>query len=120
MLVETVVLLITLLVLLSLYVHQKWQVLKKYGIPHTPPKILRFGHLMDFMQDGFLQLVRDKNPLGSVCGYYLGIAPRIRISDPEILKQIMIKEFHTFPVRQTNSYLNGEALNNGLVSVEGD
>merc|ERR1719209_1568166 len=75
---------------------------------------------MDFMKDGFLQVVRDKNPLGSVCGYYLGIAPRIRISDPEILKQIMIKEFHPFPVRQTNSYLNGNALNNGLVSVEGD
>ncbi|XP_072550855.1 thromboxane-A synthase isoform X2 [Salminus brasiliensis] len=39
------------------------------------------------------------NQYGKVCGYYLGRRPIVVVADPDMLRQIMVKEFQKFPNR---------------------
>lgn len=113
----TLVLLTSIFGLLWLYAHQKWQILKRYGIPHTPPEFFKLGHLLNFIK---LKPESFRTPLDSVRGYYLGFNPVTMISDPEILRQIMIKELPTFPKHTPQTFYYGRELNNGLIIVDGD
>ncbi|XP_076127632.1 thromboxane-A synthase isoform X2 [Alosa pseudoharengus] len=58
-----------------------------------------FGNLMLFRQ-GFLDPLKDLiNTYGRVCGYYLGRKPVIVVADPDMLRQVMVKDFNMFPNR---------------------
>ncbi|KAI4901924.1 hypothetical protein NFI96_022516, partial [Prochilodus magdalenae] len=49
---------------------------------------------------GFFDAHKDLiNQYGRVCGYYLGRRPVVIVADPDMLRQIMVKEFHKFPNR---------------------
>ncbi|CDQ63801.1 unnamed protein product [Oncorhynchus mykiss] len=39
---------------------------------------------------------------GRVCGYYLGRRPVVVVADPDMLRQIMVKDFSTFPNRMVS------------------
>nr|CAB3235800.1 cytochrome P450 CYP3-like member 2 [Phallusia mammillata] len=121
---ETWILLATVLVLVWFYVHQKLQFLKKLNIPHHPPSIRKLGtigYIFDNPKQFFLKDLEMKRKFGTVYGTYTGWAPRIVISDPDILKQIMIKEFNIFYDRQKSLLkISGEVLNNGLTNISGN
>ena len=38
----------------------------------------------------------DIRPLNAICSYYLGQEPSIIVIDPELIKQITVKEFNSF------------------------
>nr|CAB3235834.1 cytochrome P450 3A14 [Phallusia mammillata] len=120
---ETWILIATLLCLARFYLHRKWQFLKKLNIPHYPPSILKIGTLRYNAKPSefFTSDLEMKKKFGMVYGQYMGWSPRIVISDPDILKQIMIKEFNNFYDRQKSlQKVNGKALNNGLTNITGD
>ena len=121
--VETLVLIVTAILLIRYYIHRKWQVLKKLNIPHNPPSIRMLGNIAENAKDPdliFKGQLALKQKFGKIYGAYNGLNPQISISDPKILKQIYIKEFSNFSQR-SNSFklINGEALNTGVNVVSG-
>ncbi|XP_051791278.1 thromboxane-A synthase isoform X2 [Erpetoichthys calabaricus] len=79
--------------------------LERIGVKH--PKPWPFFGNMFFFQKGFWdahqELIRK---YGRVCGYYLGRQPVILVSDPDMIKQILIKDFNNFPNRTMVPLIN--------------
>ncbi|XP_041966893.1 thromboxane-A synthase isoform X3 [Alosa sapidissima] len=87
-----------LLGLLYWYSIYPYSVLERCGVRHPKPMPF-FGNLMLFRQ-GFLDPLKDLiNTYGRVCGYYLGRKPVIVVADPDMLRQMMVKDFNMFPNR---------------------
>lgn len=86
------------LALLYWYSVYPFSVLQRCGIRHPKP-IPFFGNMMLF-RNGFFDAHRDLiNQYGRVCGYYLGRRPVVVVADPDMLRQVMVKEFQKFPNR---------------------
>ncbi|XP_049339562.1 thromboxane-A synthase isoform X1 [Astyanax mexicanus] len=86
------------LALLYWYSVYPFSVLQRCGIRHPKP-IPFFGNMMLF-RHGFFDAHRDLiNQYGRVCGYYLGRRPVVVVADPDMLRQVMVKEFQKFPNR---------------------
>uniref|UniRef100_A0A667YCW1 Thromboxane-A synthase n=1 Tax=Myripristis murdjan TaxID=586833 RepID=A0A667YCW1_9TELE len=84
----------------SLYSVSPFSVLSRCGIKHPKP-LPFFGNMFMFRQ-GFFEPLNDLiRTHGRVCGYYLGRRPVVVVADPDMLRQVMVKEFSTFPNRMT-------------------
>ncbi|XP_019749657.1 thromboxane-A synthase [Hippocampus comes] len=93
------------LALLYWYSMYPFSVLTRCGIKHPKP-IPFFGNLFLFRQ-GFFQPLRDLIMThGRVCGYYLGRRAVVVVADPDMLRQVMVREFSSFPNRMTNRFAN--------------
>ncbi|MCI4379078.1 hypothetical protein PGIGA_G00223700 [Pangasianodon gigas] len=86
------------LVLLYWYSTSPYSVLQRCGIRHPKPAPF-FGNMMLFRHDFFKAQKDLINQYGRVCGYYLARQPMVVIADPDMLRQVMVKEFHNFPNR---------------------
>ncbi|XP_029910105.1 thromboxane-A synthase-like [Myripristis murdjan] len=87
------------LALLCWYSVSPFSALSRCGIKHPKP-LPFFGNMFMFHQ-GVMETTFDLiNKHGRVCGYYLGRMPVVVVADPDILRQVTIKEFSTFPNRQ--------------------
>ncbi|XP_020495450.2 thromboxane-A synthase [Labrus bergylta] len=96
----TVSLLLVFLGLLYWYSIYPFSVLSRCGIKHPKP-VPFYGNLFLFRQ-GFFQPMKDLiKTHGRVCGYYLGRRPVVVIADPDMLRQVMVREFSTFPNRMS-------------------
>ncbi|XP_047453039.1 thromboxane-A synthase [Mugil cephalus] len=94
----TLSLLLIFLGLLYWYSVYPYSVLSRYGIKHPKPSPF-FGNLFMFREGFFKPLNNIINEHGRVCGYYLGRRPIVVIADPDMLKQVMVKDFNNFPNR---------------------
>ncbi|XP_037539370.1 thromboxane-A synthase [Nematolebias whitei] len=84
--------------LLYWYSVYPFSVLSRCGIKHPKP-VPFFGNLLMF-QKGFYKPLSDIiKTHGRVCGYYLGRRPVVVIADPEMLRQVLVKDFSSFPNR---------------------
>ncbi|XP_029289316.1 thromboxane-A synthase [Cottoperca gobio] len=86
--------------LLYWYSIYPYSVLSRCGIKH--PKPMPFlGNIFMFRQ-GFFNPISDLiKTHGRVCGYYLGRRPVVVIADPDMLRQVMVRDFSSFPNRMT-------------------
>uniref|UniRef100_A0A8C8MIV7 Thromboxane-A synthase n=1 Tax=Oncorhynchus tshawytscha TaxID=74940 RepID=A0A8C8MIV7_ONCTS len=85
-----------------LYATFPYSSLAQCGIRHPKPSPF-FGNLFLFRQ-GFFGVHTDLiHKYGRVCGYYLGRRPVVVVADPDMLRQIMVKDFSTFPNRMPMS-----------------
>ncbi|XP_005405487.1 PREDICTED: thromboxane-A synthase isoform X2 [Chinchilla lanigera] len=94
----TVALSVALAALLTWYSTSAFSVLEKLGIRHPKPSPF-IGNLTFFRQgfwDGQLELRKLYGPL---CGYYLGRRMYIVISEPDMIKQVLVENFHNFTNR---------------------
>ncbi|XP_076027757.1 thromboxane-A synthase [Genypterus blacodes] len=86
------------LALLYWYSVRPFSVLSRCGIRHPKP-VPFFGNLFLFRQ-GFFHPITDLiNTHGRVCGYYLGRRPVVVVADPDMLRQVMVKDFSSFSNR---------------------
>ncbi|XP_037111354.1 thromboxane-A synthase [Syngnathus acus] len=93
------------LLLLYWYSVYPFSVLTQCGIKHPKP-VPFFGNLFLFRQ-GFFQPVSELiKTYGRVCGYYLGRRPVVVVADPDMLRQVMVRDFSSFPNRMTNRFAN--------------
>lgn len=100
-LMVTVALAVVLMALLKWYSTSAFSALEKLGIRHPKPSPF-IGNLTFFHQgfwDGQLELRRLYGPL---CGYYLGRRMHIVISDPDMIKQVLVENFSNFTNRMTS------------------
>uniref|UniRef100_A0A6Q2X9F9 Thromboxane-A synthase n=1 Tax=Esox lucius TaxID=8010 RepID=A0A6Q2X9F9_ESOLU len=82
----------------SRYATFPYSVLARCGIRH--PKPLPFFGNMFLFREGFFGFHTDLiQTYGRVCGYYIGRRPVVVVADPDMLRQIMVKDFSTFPNR---------------------
>lgn len=88
------------LVLLYWYSVFPYSVLARCGIRH-PKTSPFFGNMFMFRQGFFGCHTELINKYGRVCGYYLGRRAVVVVADPDMLRQIMVKEFTSFPNRMT-------------------
>ncbi|GCB61178.1 hypothetical protein scyTo_0011268 [Scyliorhinus torazame] len=69
--------------------------LKRIGIKH--PKPFPFVGNMFLFQKGFFEGHQELvQKYGRVCGYYFGRRATMLIAEPEMLKQILVKDFSNF------------------------
>ncbi|XP_050925216.1 thromboxane-A synthase [Lates calcarifer] len=86
--------------LLYWYSVYPFSVLSRCGIKHPKP-IPFFGNIFLFRQ-GFFNPITDLiRTHGRVCGYYLGRRPVVVVADPDMLRQVMVRDFSSFPNRMT-------------------
>ena len=78
-------------------------ILERYGIPGPKPSLI-FGSLIDIYRNGQLEMhTRWHKQYGPIFGYYYGIHPIVLIADPELLKTVLLKDFHQFADRPVSS-----------------
>ncbi|XP_029910174.1 thromboxane-A synthase-like [Myripristis murdjan] len=83
------------LALLCWYSVFPFSVLSQCGVKHPKP-LPFFGNMFMFRQ-GFYEPYNDLiKKYGRVCGYYLGRNPVVVIADPDMIKQVAVKEFSCF------------------------
>nr|AUX14924.1 cytochrome p450 CYP5A3 [Kryptolebias marmoratus] len=94
----TLSLFVIFLALLYWYSVYPFSVLSRFGIKHPKP-VPFFGNILMFRK-GFLKPVSDIiKTHGRVCGYYFGRRPRVLVTDPDMLRQVLVKDFTYFPNR---------------------
>ena len=94
--------LITILVIfLSLYLYTayKQSLFRRYGIPGPKPTPF-LGTLPELIKNGMFKMdVESVQKYGTFFGSYVGNIPTVMVSDPEMIKEIAIKQFPDFQDR---------------------
>ncbi|KAF7667399.1 hypothetical protein LDENG_00063490 [Lucifuga dentata] len=90
------------LALLYWYAVYPFSVLSRCGIKHPKP-LPFFGNIFMFRQGFFKPLSDLIKTHGRVCGYYLGRRPVVVVADPDMLRQVMVKDFSSFSNRMSPS-----------------
>ncbi|XP_029952804.1 thromboxane-A synthase-like [Salarias fasciatus] len=96
----TLSLILIFLGLLYWYSVYPFSILSRCGIKHPKP-IPFYGNLFMFRNGFYKPLNELIKTHGRVCGYYLARRPVVVVADPEMLRQIMVRDFSSFPNRMT-------------------
>ncbi|XP_036102505.1 thromboxane-A synthase isoform X2 [Molossus molossus] len=94
----TVALSVVLLALLKWYSTSAFSRLEKLGIRHPKPSPF-IGNLTFFRQGFWESQMELRRLYGRVCGYYLGRRMFIVISEPDMIKQVLVENFSNFTNR---------------------
>lgn len=120
-----VALLVSLLVVAAstaLYwlVRRKWKLglFQRHGIPGPEPDLF-WGNFMQLKQDRIQVMERWIAQHGKVFGFYMGEAPFMVVSDPEMVKQCLVKEFQAFHDRPPFA-MTVEPFASCLLELRGD
>lgn len=69
---------------------------KKCGIPGPRPNFI-FGNLIEIASDGLKEAFpKWTKKYGQIVGFYIGGRPQVLITDFELIRRVMIKDFHIF------------------------
>ncbi len=94
-----IALLLTLLAFLVWKRHQQMTSLIRQGISGPKPNLI-FGNLLDIARDGYNKVFpRWTKKYGPIVGFYIGGKPQVLITDVELIRRVLIKDFHLFSNR---------------------
>uniref|UniRef100_A0AAT9UTT0 Cytochrome P450 6PZ29 n=1 Tax=Maconellicoccus hirsutus TaxID=177089 RepID=A0AAT9UTT0_MACHI len=120
--------LILIVILLLIYFHRwltkRYSYFEHLGIPYLKPNFL-FGNLTDAfllrksISEVYADLYKKLDPYKYV-GIFNTVAPAIMIRDPELLRHILIKDFHNFSDRGFHVNSEAEPMTNNLFFLKGD
>ncbi|XP_068202553.1 cytochrome P450 3A25-like [Palaemon carinicauda] len=100
----TVLFLITLIVLYIIHWtrerHYKHTLFARLGIPYIKPHLL-YGSMHTLHSDTLATDIMENwiKEHGKVFGFYIGETPNVVIADLDLIKQVLIKDFHNFSNR---------------------
>lgn len=109
------------LVIVATYLHfkNKYSYWSKLGLKGDVPTPFIGEYLsMAYNNQQELQLERTRK-YGPIYGVYTGGSPSIMVTDPEIIRQILIKDFDSFTDHSTNTFAN-KYQRNMLVWIKGN
>ncbi|CAF1184514.1 unnamed protein product [Adineta ricciae] len=115
----TLTLVAVLILLLTYYVYNLWtnNIFRRLGIPGPTP-IPFLGEMFQIMRKGLHNNdVYLTKKYGKIVGVFEGVTPIILISDPEILRNVLIKDSHVFVNRRIIEGAAG-ALEHGLTVLK--
>ncbi|XP_046579188.1 cytochrome P450 3A29-like [Haliotis rubra] len=106
--------------LVFVYIYGKWRfrLMRNAGIPGPEPDIY-LGDLRRTMRDGFDLENKLGKQYGDVFGFWLGGLPMVNVFDPDILKEVLVKDFKTFTDRLSFE-LDDFPLSTNLFNVRGE
>ncbi|KAL1777712.1 thromboxane-A synthase isoform X1 [Sigmodon hispidus] len=97
----TLTLSVALLALLKWYSTSAFSRLEKLGIRHPKPSPF-VGNLMFFRQGFWESQLELRERYGTLCGYYLGRRMYIVISEPDMIRQVLVENFGNFSNRMAS------------------
>lgn len=108
---------------LYFYVRSKLNYWKNRGVAHDTPSLI-FGNIEGVGQTIHLavkiQVIYEKHKLGNkFCGFYLLQSPRLIVIDPELIRNICIKDFSNFADRGIFHDPENDILSGHLFALEG-
>ncbi|XP_065214564.1 cytochrome P450 6k1-like [Planococcus citri] len=121
---SVILLIISSVLYLYWYLKKTYSFFEQHGIPYIKPTFV-FGNLTDVillrksMAEAFADLYKSLEP-HKFAGIYAGTKPMIMIRDPELLKDILIKDFAYFSDRGFNVDQTLEPLSYNLFLMKGD
>lgn len=102
-----------------LYSRWKHSVFRKYGIPGPPPTPF-FGVSLRYNREGLALTDQDlAKKYGDVVGVYMGHSPMLLVSNPETIKEIMVKDFSRTPNRP-KTFIPRNEMAHTLINTDGD
>ncbi|XP_054157203.1 cytochrome P450 3A9-like [Oppia nitens] len=85
-----------------------------------PKPVVLFGNIWEMFVKRFQLLEEDRlAKYGPIYGTYMGTKAVLNVADPELIKNIMVKDFHIFINRQ-NMRSDDEVLDHSLLMVRDD
>lgn len=107
-----------LITLLAIFLYRHYTILKRYGIPGPTPWPI-IGNLHEQVYRGIHVTDEEwSKKYGKVFGYFSGYNPVIAVTDPDIIKAVLIKDFQNFTDRPHNGNLPKLMLD-GLFFMKG-
>lgn len=109
---------------LYFYVRNKLSYWKNRGVAHDEPSLV-FGNISGVGETIHLavkiQVIYEKHKIGNkLCGFYLLQSPRLIVIDPELIKNIVIKDFGNFADRGIYHDPENDVLSGHLFALEGN
>lgn len=96
--------------------HRYW---KNQGIDGPKPKPF-IGNLFDMFSSPLLKRLTDRQKkFGGVYGTFQGFQPQLVISDPEMIKDILIRDWHVFADRTGGIKSGNPIVDNFLTALSG-
>lgn len=109
------------------YIRDYWHYL---GVPHDHPKPLadivkilsKHGSCKQLMEEHqyFQRLYKKFKGTGPFCGFYHLLEPRVLVLDPELMQQILVKNFSNFNDRGCYHNIKNDPLSADLYSLSGE
>ncbi|ESO83981.1 hypothetical protein LOTGIDRAFT_108496, partial [Lottia gigantea] len=91
---------------------------KKLGIRGPRPSLV-YGNLKEILEKGQHQAIQDwTQKYGRIFGYFEGYTPVITVGEPDLLKEILVKDYPNFKRRKSFPLAPKKSL--GLFLEEGD
>ncbi|XP_048196284.1 thromboxane-A synthase [Perognathus longimembris pacificus] len=113
----TLALCVALLALLKWYSTSAFSRLEKLGIRHPKPSPF-IGNMMFFRQGFWESQMELRKQFGPLCGYYLGRQMYIVISEPDMIKQVLVENFSNFTNRMASG-LEPKPIANSILFLRG-
>ena len=93
---------IVVLMVLLLLLYSRWKGFQKWrdeGVPGPSPNFL-FGNGIELKENGWSKtFIAWKEKYGPIVGFYIGGHPQLLITDSQLARKILIKDFNSFPAR---------------------
>ncbi|XP_023239202.1 cytochrome P450 3A5-like isoform X1 [Centruroides sculpturatus] len=116
---DYVLVFIGILISFYLYMTKDFGYWKKRGIPEVPPKFLVGSIGYNFKRNQGKQEQEWYNKYGKIFGIYEGSNPALVVADPELVKDILVKDFPVFP-DQRELRFGDPILDKGLFMQSGE
>jgi cytochrome P450 family 3 subfamily A len=85
------------------YVFKPYRLFKKLGIPGPTPRVFYGNYKQLSKFEGGVAGLESQQYLttqyGSICGYFIGYYPYLMITDPEAIREVLVKKFDHFKSR---------------------
>ncbi|GFU11249.1 cytochrome P450 3A11 [Nephila pilipes] len=88
---------------------------KKRGVPHNP-RVSFYKMYKETMEKGLAEVIKNSlKPLGrKVIGSFEFSTPTVTVADPDLLRDIFVKDFHIFPYRRY--FITGDPIGDKAVT----
>ncbi|CAF1457709.1 unnamed protein product [Rotaria sordida] len=112
--------LLILIVSYGWHVHRAYSFFTRLNIPGPPPRFF-FGNLLEIFETKRFSLKVQEwtKKYGRIFGYFEGHTPILVISDPDILQDVFIKSFSSFPSRRDFPFEDRHAKHVHLFAANG-
>ncbi len=87
------------------YFQRKFSYWSSRGVSGPQPSLLKFGNMRDFSIKGLTECEREwTQTFDKAYGIYQVTTPILTIQDPELVKQVLVKDFGVFVNRDKNLF----------------
>ncbi|XP_032665498.1 uncharacterized protein LOC116841546 [Odontomachus brunneus] len=105
------------------YLFRTFHYFKRHSVIHMTPLPI-FGNMLPLIfrrisLTDFIQMLYTFKPKAKYFGVYAATQPVILVRDPELIKEIFVKNFEIFPNRVGFSYINDPLFSKNLFSLQG-